>query len=404
MADRLVLVSQRFHPEFASTAQLLTELAEGLNESGVGVRVYTAQPSYVDHPVTLPRGEVLGGVEVIRLRSTRFSKHSVLGRAMNEVTFSANVLLHLLCSRDRAPLLLGSNPPFLAWVGWITWCVRRRKYGLLVHDVYPDVAISLGYLRRTGLTARVWGMLNRRAYRHAAWIIVLGERMRQAVCGYTRGREAAVCVIHNWADGKRLTPREKADNAFAEAHGVADKLVVLYSGNHGRFHDLETVVMAAASLRAREEIAFLFIGEGVKKQTLVDLARREGLQNVRFLPYQDRMVFPLSVIAGDIAVVTLEKGVEGLCVPSKLYTHLAAGQAILALVGTNSEVADIVEEFNCGFRVDQGDVRGVANALVRWHTDPRLLQEMKANARRCFEQNFEKDRALGKYRALIAEM
>jgi glycosyltransferase involved in cell wall biosynthesis len=94
--------------------------------------------------------------------------------------------------------------------------------------------------------------------------------------------------------------------------------------------------------------------------------------------------------------------VEGLGVPSKLYTSLAAGQVILALVGENSEVANIIGEYHCGFRVDQGDVEGVVKALRNLYEDNYLLKKMKKNARRCFEENFTQEQAISKYYKIIS--
>jgi len=403
VAKRILFLTQFFHPDPAATGQLLTELAVELAKRGMDITVYTSQPTYHERR-RLPRQEVFHGVRIVRLFSTRFNKQRLFGRLANGLTFFLAVLLRLLISRSREPLLIVSTPPFLGWMGWLVWLIQRRKYVLLVHDVYPDVAIRLGYMKESGIVARFWKALNHKMYGHAATVIVLGERMKQVVEQHIGNRGIPVRVIHNWADGQFIVPRRKEDNWFAQKYRLVDKMVVLYSGNMGLFHDLETLIEAADRLQAVKDVVFLFIGEGGKKKKLIRMVQQKGLRNVEFLPYQPRDHLPYSLPAGDIGVVALERGVEGLCVPSKLYLYLAAGQAILALVGKGSEVADIIEGCKCGVRVEQGDVEGVVNALMRWQDDPSLLKEMKTRARHCFERYFTKEQAVAKYYDILKEL
>ena len=403
VAEKVIFLTQFFYPEPAATAQLLTELAVELVARGLSVTVYTAQPTYYERQ-KLPRKETFRGVEIVRLFSTRFSKQRLYGRLINSLTFLLAVLLRLLFSRDQRPLLIVTVPPFLGWVGWLVYLMRRRKYIFLVHDVYPDMAIQLGYIKKTGFIARIWEVLNQRVYNHASAVVVLGDRMKQVIEKRIKNSATSVEVIHNWADGHFIMPRSKEENWFVQKHDLTGKTVILYSGNIGLFHDLETIIEAADCLRGIRDLVFLFIGEGGKKGKIIRMVHQRGIDNVMLLPYVSRHQLPYSLAAGDIGIVTLERGVEGFCVPSKLYYYLAAGQAILALVGKSSEVADIVEEWKCGFRVDQGDIDGVVNALKLWYKDRSLLEQMKSNARRCFEARFTKEKAVARYHQILKQL
>ena len=226
--------------------------------------------------------------------------------------------------------------------------------------------------------------------------------MEEKVKGYI-DRPEKLRVIHNWADGDFIKPLRKSKNDFCKTLGLEDKLVVLYSGNIGLSHDLETVIKAAKKLE-NEDIAFLFIGEGGKKEKLKRMAEKLKLNNVLFLPYQSIENLPYSLTCGDISIVSLEDGVEGLAVPSKLYAYLAAGSAIIGVVGRGSEVSDIIKGHRCGFQIEQRDVVGLVKAVTILKEDRKLLDEMKANARRCFEENFEKEMAMVKYYRVIASL
>ncbi len=276
----------------------------------------------------------------------------------------------------------------------------------MVYDIYPDLAIKLGYLSEKGLVARIWNKINDLIYRDADVIVCLGERMEKRIQEkFADDMDISkIKVIHNWANGDFIVPRRKEDNWFCKEHDLIDKMVILYSGNIGLAHDFETIIEAADRLKEFEDIKFLFIGAGGKKEKLENMVRERNLENVKFLPYQPTENLPFSLTSGDISLITLEEGVEGLCVPSKLYTSLASGLAILALVGENSEIADIIVKFDCGFRIDQRDVDGVVEVLMKLYENQDLLKKMGENARKCFEENFPREKAVREYYEILSNI
>jgi len=130
---------------------------------------------------------------------------------------------------------------------------------------------------------------------------------------------------------------------------------------------------------------------------LKELVKRKKLENVRFLPYLPPDALPYSFGAGDIAIVSMKPGTEGLCVPSKLYTALASGSAIVGIVTPNTEVADLIEREQCGLRANPGDPEEIAGAILRLHEDHALLEQCRRNARSCFERYFTKERNISQF-------
>ena len=404
MANTVLILSQYFHPDVAGTGQILTELAVGLRQKGMRVGVINAQPTYTAAP-RAPRREVHEGVEVERLPLPRFNRRRHVGRIASAIVFCSLVLTRLIFSRNRDPLLVVTNPPVLPFIALLLSKVRRQPYVCLVHDIYPDAAIRLGYLRERGLITRIWERLNVLTYTNADTIIVLGQCMAETLRRKTPAwRLPPIRVIHNWADPDFIVPREKEANWVSARFGTRDKLTVLYAGNMGLFHDIETLIEAARRVQGRTDIEFLFIGGGGKQHMLVESVRQGNLTNVQILPYQPREDLPFTLTCGDFSAVTLVRGMEGLSVPAKLYTALAAGQAILAVVGEGSDVADIIKESRCGLRVDQGDADGLVRGLLRCLEQPALLAQMKANARRCFEERFTMGQAVQQYHEIFSRL
>lgn len=398
MEKRLCIVHQYFYPELAGSAQQLTDLAVSLKRLGWEVTVYTGRPSYLGRK-DVPGEEVYQGVRIRRIFKTQLDKNIRLGRIFNAFTFFISATLHLIFSKKAEGLLfIGTDPPFLGLAGWVLKKLRGQRYVLLVQDIYPDVATKVGYLRPNSLVVKVWGWVNSLICGAATQVITLGDYMKETVRKkWGSGRNGNITVIHNWADGDLIIPRTKEGNWFCNRYALVDKMVIFYSGNMGVVHDLETIILAAKELRHAGDIKFVFIGDGAKKRKLVEIAEQYEIDNVLFLPYQPREYVPFSLTCGDVSVITMERGTEGLLVPGKLYSSLAAGQAILGIVGEDSEIAETIETYSCGFRVDQGDTRGAVEAINRLRNDKELLETFKKNARRCFEENFTKDHALKRF-------
>lgn len=403
----VVLVSQFFHPDTSANATVLSELAVGLADRGVDVSVVTTQPSYAsdDRETTAPKREIYEGVSVRRLPATRFNRNDGLAkRLLNELSFFFVAFLYLVVRRRGDVLLLPTAPTFLPIAGWL---LRWRGYRPvpIVMDLYPAMAVALGYLDRTGPLTRLWEWLNRRLYRTASVTVTIGETMAEEL--RTRYGDIDVEVIHNWEDGAFIEPKEKSENSFAQDHGFNERFTLLYSGNLGRHHDLESLVEAAAILEDDETLPpfeFVIIGDGAKKEQLQDVVAQRGIDSVRFLPYQPVNLLPQSLTSGDVSIVTMAEGVEGLCVSSKFYSALASGQAVLAISAPNTEIARVVERTNCGVHVEPNSPNRIAESVRRWLEDQEAADAMGDRARKVFETEFEKTDAIDAYYSLILQV
>ena len=397
----VALLTQYFYPEIPGTAQISTDLALGLEEAGFDVDVFTGQPAFLESR-RLPSREEYCGVQIYRAYSRRLSHKGTGSRLLNGATVAVITFVNLVRSSKPDVVLVDSTSPFLLVAAWLLGKLRRVPYVFLVHDVYPEIAVQLGIVRPRAIATRIWRWTYGRVYGSAARIVVLGPRMRDVVSkSLPRERWDRCVVIPNWADGDSIVPRSREDNELRRELGLVEKLVVLYSGNMGLAHDMETVVEAADRLRHLSDLRFLFIGDGGRREAVAGMVRDKGLEGVIMLPYQPADVLPYSLTCGDISLVTLGKGIEGLSVPSKLYSSLAAGLAILAVMGPGSEVGDVIEEHGCGYRVTQGDVDGLVDAISGLHADPHLLAAMRRRARECFEGNFTRSMNIGRYVSLL---
>jgi len=399
----VVILNQYYVPDVASTGHLLHELATQFAGEGIPVKVTTCFPSY-GPPETwqpCPAFERTAGVEVRRMRTTRFSKDNLFGRMLNSTTFVVPLLLRQLFATSRGHVYLyTSNPPYLGAIGGLIASIRRHPYVVLLHDSYPHVAIWVGKVRKGGLVDRLWHGLNRLMYRRAQHTIVLCRKAKELVCREYGLDPSRVHVIPNWADPSALFPIPKTESRFAREHGLVEPFTVLYSGNLGLYYEFDTILDAAARLQD-ENFRLVFVGSGGKRQYIADGIARRGLKNVLMLPYQPFEHLNESLNGCDASLVTIAEGIEGISFPSKLYSSLAVGKPVLAISEPDSELREVIEGERVGRWVALRDAEGLAEAIRGLMRDPEACRAMGRRARELMERRFAIDASARQYAEVL---
>ncbi|MDI6783135.1 MAG: glycosyltransferase family 4 protein [bacterium] len=409
MATNLLVLCQLFYPELVSTGQTLTELCEGLADFGVDIEVVCGPETVVDRKNLIPKYLEYRGIRITRVWGTRFPKLHLFGRIVNQVTYASSVFLYLFFYRDKRPILVLTNPPFLAFT-----CAILKKLGIgnpylyLIFDVYPDTAVNLGVLKATSCIARIWNKMNRFVFRKADRIIVIGRCMQENIIKKLEQVQIPVQdkvqFIHIWSDDMLIRSALGKPNPFIQKWNLANKFVISYSGNMGRFHDMETIMDTVKDLQSYSDILFLFIGEGYKKPWMVEFVKQWQLSNCQFHSYVPREELGFSLSCAQLGLVSLAKGQEGLSVPSKTFGLMAAGLPIIAIMSPQSEIARVIREENCGYIVDPGDKDDLRETILSLYNNREKLTEMGRNAQQAITAKYNLRSAVQEYYSLINKL
>jgi glycosyltransferase involved in cell wall biosynthesis len=389
------IFTQFYPPDYAATGQLIEELAQQLGDQGINLQIFTGQPGYAFQKQSAPQKEKTGQVLVQRSRTSRLWPQRIRGKAINGVLFSIRSILHLCKSiikniylEKNEILLITTAPPFLPIIGYLVNFLCNVPYICLLYDLYPDVAVELKVLSEDHLLVRFWDFINCLVWQKATKIIVLSPLMRKRVIAKCPQVKDKIVVIHNWADPQRIIPIAKEQNWFAQEFNLVNKFTVLYSGNMGRCHDMNTILETAIILQ-NQPVEFVFIGNGAKKSEIMSKVQELGLTNCQFLPYQDKTNLPYSLTACDLSLVSVSEGMEGIVVPSKLYAALAAGRPIAVICESKSYLRHlIVNEAHCGAAFHNGDAQGLADFILNLAENKQIATEMGQAARKYLETNF----------------
>lgn len=400
---RVLFINQVFYPDVAATAQHAHDLARHLVAHGHDVHAIASRSIYGEKGAALPRYEFVDGIHIHRVGQSMFGKASIIARVLDFGLFYIAATCKAFWLRKPDVVVCFTTPPFIALLGWLLRLVRRSKFVYWVMDLYPDLPVACGVMKPNSLLTRFFEAINRFCLQRADRTVVLGRCMLQRV------RDKGVTgdhVVHIgvWSDQSEVRPIPRDHNPYRQQWNLGDRFVVMYSGNFGLGHDVDTMCEAAKRLRDDDRIRFLFVGGGKKKDIVDQFVAEHNLENCVLAPYQPRETLDASLSCADVHLATLTEGIEGIMVPCKLFGIMAAGRPTIFIGHPDSELARVLAEHEAGVTVRQGDVDGLVELIRELADDPQRVQAMGERARDALSAAYARQTACEQWRTLLEDL
>lgn len=403
----LLIYAHYYYPDVASTGQILTELAEGLQES-FHTTVICTVPSYTGKVSQYYRKhkyyyENINGVDVLRIRVPEFRKNFAPSRIVNIISYFISAIAATFRVEGQDYVFTISQPPILGGLlGVIGKNLKKAKLIYNIQDFNPEQVEAVEFTK-SKLVLDLMMLLDKHSCKSADRVVVVGRDMVETLQKRFPERMVPYAYINNWINEKEIYPLLKDDagvQAFRRKYGLEDRFVIMYSGNIGLYYDLQNLLKLIARFQQEKDVVFAFIGEGSVLQELKDYQIKEKLENVVFIPYQEKKDLIYSLNAGDVHFVVNAKGIKGVSVPSKLYGVMAAGKPVLGILEKGSEARLIVEEAECGKVVAPENYEAIHELISEFirAKDSEELIQMGNRGRKYLTQYLTKDVSIEKYK------
>lgn len=417
---KLLIYAHYYVPDVASTGQILRELAEGMLDA-FDITVICVVPSYegtIEEKYKKQKyyEENIGGVKVLRIRVPEFTKANKLSRIKNILGYFFGAMGATFRVGRQDYVFSISQPPILGGLlgVWGKW-VKHAKYIYNIQDFNPEQVMAVNYSRNPLiLKAMMW--LDKFSCKRSDLVITVGrdlvETMHKRFCGRKVPQTA---MINNWINEKEVYPLP-ADHpgvvAFKKRYGLEGKFVIMYSGNIGLYYDLENLLRVIKRIEKGtktpdgREVVFVFVGAGTVMEELALYKASHNMDNVEFVPYQEKSALIYSLNAGDVHWCVNAKGIKGVSCPSKYYGIAACGKPILGVLEPGAEVRLLIEETRGGLVTEPGDYEAVEKN-IRWFIEnagSEELTRMGKNSQENLVKNLTKDVSVEKYKKVILEL
>ena len=393
---RVLIVTQYFWPENFR----INDLAQGLQERGHQVTVYTGWPNYPGGEIYPgyglfgPASEKRDGVSIIRAPLIPRGSGSSIRLALNYISFAlfASILAPLRVRGDfDVVLVYEPSPVTVGLPALVLKALKRAPLLFWVQDLWPESLVAAEAVRARWILSGIRKLV-RFIYRRCDRILVQSKAFVDAVARYGIPRHR-ISFYPNSAEAF-YQPLE-VEAAAAERALMPAGFKVMYAGNLGAAQDFGTILGAADRLRDESSIQWIILGDGRQKSWVESEVERRGLsRSVHLLGRHPAESMPRFFALGEVMLVTLRRdAILALTLPSRVQSYLACARPIVAAL--DGEGARVIREAGAGIVAGSGNPDALASAVLEIYRMPEAARrEMGARGRRYFEEHFAREKLL----------
>ncbi|MCL9633574.1 glycosyltransferase family 4 protein [Bacillus zanthoxyli] len=402
----VLFLCQYFYPEYISSATLPYDTAISLVESGISVDVLTGYPKEYNLKTEVPIKETHRNIRIKRIKYLQLERANFVGRLVNYFSFTFSMLLKINSLKHYKSIIVYSNPPILPLIAAISKKIFKTKVIFVSYDIYPEIAIHSNVLSEKSVITKMMRLINKFVFKNVNKVIALSDEMKQFLLKNRPLFNKDIDIIPNWYDdkGKALTFNKNEIDNEKFYFLKTKKFIVSYFGNMGVCQDIDTIVGAMVKHKNNKDIHFLFAGHGTKVESLIQTIKENGLTNATVFDFLHGQDYTDALNISDAFIVSLEKNITGLAVPSKTYAYMMSGKPVLAIMEEQSDISQDLIRHSAGYAIEPGDSTQLYNAIYNLSLDSDKCQVMGDNCRNIYLEKYTTKKCTMQYVSMINKL
>lgn len=406
---KVLVITPTYAPEITAYVPLITSLCEDLADYGHSVTVITPNASrgveYSIEKEAIKKEELIkdGKLKIIRVPIIKQYSKKFIDRVISSLYFTFKSFAIGLKEKDVDVIFTCSTPPTLGITGTFLSFFKRKPLVYNLQDIFPDSMINTGMIKNK-LIITIGKLVEKLTYSGSTIITVIGKDFSDNIINKNVKKEK-ISLIPNWVDEKETAYVEKENNIIFKNYDIdKSKFIVQYSGNMGYQQNLEMVLETAKGLKEYKDILFVMIGDGVNKEKLLEIKDKNKLENVMFIPFQDKKYISHVYSVGDVGLVTLMKNTSKNSIPSKTWSIMATERPVIASIDEESELVDLLHDENCGIGIQPDNSEELKKAILKVYSNRAECIQMGLNGRKYIENNLSRSANTKKYNDLFVSL
>lgn len=341
------------------------------------------------------------GMKIISLR-VRYSNSMNAGRRMlSFLIFMCWSSFYALKTRKIDLVIASSTPLTIGVPALLLKYLRGIPYLFEVRDLWPEVPIQMGAINNS-IIIRLSKAFEKWVYLKASHIVAFSPGMMEGVI-QTGIPTSKVDVNPNMSKIDVFWNR-KANTDLADKLNISmDRFKVVYFGALGRANAIEYILETCILLKDREDIEFLFMGDGYMLETLLKTVEEQNLRNIKYLGFLPQSTVSEIVNLCDVSLVTFSNlPILATNSPNKLFDSLSAGKPII--VNSPGWTKKLVEEHECGIFANPESEEDLANKILKLKGSPELVKKMGENARDLATKKYDKTIVCDDFKRIVGSI
>lgn len=406
MKKDILIICQYFYPEYISSATLPYDTAIKLSQSGYSVDVLTGYPKeYINNNSVIKKKEIIDNIVISRVKYLTLSRKKKIGRLVNYISFTFSIILKLTSLRKYKYIFVYSNPPLLPYVAYLGNKLYKLKIIFVLYDIYPEIALYTGTIAYNSIMHRSMNYINEKIYKNLTKLVVLSEDMKVFVEKNRDIKKENIYIIENWYK-KIDTDRILKNSKFIKFKKLEEdkRFKLVYTGNLGIAQDSDFLIDFIKINQNNDKISFVIAGHGNKIVELKRLQNSLNFNNLYIFDYLHSVEYEKLLLISDAFILSLKKELSGLASPSKLYSYLAAGKPILAIIEKNSHLAKLIINKKIGIVSVASNYIELTESIISLYQNKSEYEQMCINVYNTFIEFYETNVATDKYVKLVKDL
>lgn len=403
---KLLLLNAYYYPEIISSFYITENRLDAFSKADIQMEMLVPIPSRnIDNSIRekyknkFVEWKYDGKLKVRRFPLYKESENLLL-KGFRYLLISLNHLIRGLFIKNVDCIFCTSTPPTTGIVASLLKKLKRtRRFVYNLQDIFPDSLVAIGYTNKKSILWRLGSKIESFIYRNADCIIVISEDFRKNLLAKGVPDEK-IEVVYNWVDGDVVKPVKKEDNSLYKQFAIPkNKFTVVYAGNMGYAQNIQIIIDVAKQL-SQYNMQFLLFGKGPLKDEIEEEVKNSGLKNILFLPFQPYEKVSSVYSLGDVSIVSCKKGLGGSAMPSKTWSIMASGTAVIASFDSG-ELKNIIETYECGTFSEPDNIESLKEAILKYYENAELCKKHGENGVLAVTKYFSREVGTKKYLDII---
>ncbi len=402
MRKNITIIGINFYPEDSSTGLYTTQMAEYLQENGFNVSVITGFPYYPQWEIwkeykNKPKylKENYKGIKIYRYKQFTPKNPNFKNRTKHILSFTFGSLKNL--KEIKAADLIIAIVPFTSDI-WLAHRLARKtsaKVWVHVQDFEFDAAFEAGVIKDNKLRNLISKFLYKIETNLLDKADIVSSISYSMLEKAKKKTKTEIYYFPNWIDENFINPEKTKLHPYMKSN----KFKILYSGNIGAKQDWDTFVRVIEYFKDREDLEFIVVGDGAKKEWL--LSKIKNFKNVRYYPPIPYEELPDLLCSADLHILFQKSDVIDTVMPSKLLGMMASGKPSLITGNLNSEIAKFINNSTKGVFFEKNDIKKIINLINQIKKDKKFIN---SDNRKVIKNNFSKDIILSNFKRKIEKI
>ncbi|WP_316770958.1 glycosyltransferase family 4 protein [Pedobacter frigiditerrae] len=321
------------------------------------------------------------GVSLLKIKTLNIQKTNFIEKGFATITLEGQFLRQIKkhYQHIKFDLVLYSTPPitFSRVVSYIKQKDNAKSY-LLLKDIFPQNAVDLGMLKKTGLLYRYFRNKEKKLYALSDYIGCMSPANKKFVIDHNPTiNPAKVEVNPNSISPREMEITDKEQAEIRATYGIPlSATVFVYGGNLGKPQGIDFLVEVLVSNQASPNAFFVIVGDGTEFPAIQEAINKHHFGNVLLLKSLPKEQYDRLVLACDVGLIFLHRSFTIPNYPSRLLSYMEAKMPVLAATDKRTDIGEIMVKNGYGLWAESGNLNEFNKNMAVFLKDKDKLKEM----------------------------